>query len=77
MSLNGSNVRWPRARFRKSSRSDGTGNGNCVGVDVQGGAVAIGDTKSPIEAEDTYAHFVVTTTDLNSLLAGIKSGEIV
>jgi len=65
---------WPRETFRKSTRSDGSGNGNCVTVAVQGEEVAVGDTKTPVA--DSYAHFRMSTADLNSLLTVIKSGEI-
>lgn len=66
---------WSRDRFRKSSRSNGTGNGNCVAIAVEGDVVAVGDTKTPVA--DTYAHLRVSTADLGGLLAGIKTGEIV
>ncbi|MDN3240388.1 DUF397 domain-containing protein [Glycomyces tritici] len=65
---------WTRERFRKSSRSDSGSNGQCVAVAVQGGEVAVGDTKSPVA--DTYAHLRVSAADLGGLLTGIKSGDI-
>ncbi|MCD0444385.1 DUF397 domain-containing protein [Glycomyces sp. A-F 0318] len=65
--------RWSRDLFRKSSRSNGSGNGNCVAIAVLGGEVAVGDTKSPLA--DTYAHLRVSAADLGGLLAAVKSGE--
>lgn len=65
---------WARARFRKSSRSNGGTNGNCVGIAMSGSEIAIGDTKLPMS--DTYAHLRVSAADLGGLLAGIKSGDI-
>jgi hypothetical protein len=65
---------WSRDLFRKSSRSNGGGSGNCVAVAVQGGEVAVGDTKSPVA--DSYAHLRVSTADLGGLLTRIKSGSI-
>lgn len=65
---------WARERFRKSSRSDSTSNGQCVAVAVLGGEVAVGDTKTPIA--DSYANLRVSTADLGGLIAGIKSGSI-
>lgn len=70
----GTEGRWPRGLFRKSSRSNGSGNGNCVAAAAQNGEVALGDTKTPIA--DTYAHLRVSTADFGGLIAGIKSGEI-
>jgi hypothetical protein len=67
--------KWARARFRKSSRSNGGSQSNCVGVIVDGDEVAIGDTKA--EVADSYAHLRVGTADFAGLLANIKSGEIV
>jgi hypothetical protein len=66
---------WPRERFRKSTKSDGSGNGNCVAIALQGNDVAVGDTKAPIG--DTLKHLQVTTADLQSLIADIKTGKIV
>jgi hypothetical protein len=65
---------WARDLFRKSSRSNGGGSGNCVAVAVRGDEVALGDTKSPVA--DTYAHLQVSTADLGGLVAAIKSGDI-
>ncbi|MFG3338552.1 DUF397 domain-containing protein [Glycomyces sp. NPDC048151] len=65
---------WSRARFRKSSRSDGSGDGNCVAVAAHGGVVAVGDTKTP--EGDSYQHFRVSAADFGGLVSGIKSGEI-
>lgn len=65
---------WARARFRKSSRSNGGSSGNCVAVAVLGAEVAVGDTKTPVA--DTYAHLRVSTADLGGLLTAIKSGDI-
>ncbi|MCD0443562.1 DUF397 domain-containing protein [Glycomyces sp. A-F 0318] len=65
---------WARARFRKSSRSNGGSSGNCVAVAVSGGEAAVGDTKSPVA--DSYANLRVSVADLGGLLAGIKSGSI-
>lgn len=67
--------RWSRDLFRKSSRSNGGGSGQCVAVAVQDGEAAVGDTKTPVA--DTYVHLRVSTADLGGLLAGIKSGSIV
>ncbi|GAA2134739.1 DUF397 domain-containing protein [Glycomyces algeriensis] len=67
----GVDARWARGVFRKSSRSNGSGDGNCVAVAVQGGEVAMGDTKSPVA--DTYAHLRVSSADLRGLLAAIKA----
>ncbi|THV43362.1 DUF397 domain-containing protein [Glycomyces buryatensis] len=66
--------RWARARFRKSSRSNGGSNGNCVAFAVLGDEVAVGDTKTPVA--DSYAHLRVRAADLGGLLAGIKSGAL-
>jgi len=65
---------WARARFRKSSRSNGGSSGNCVAVAVHGNEVAVGDTKSPVA--DTYAQLRVSTADLGGLIAGVKAGRI-
>jgi hypothetical protein len=65
---------WTRERFRKSSRSDSSGNGQCVAVAVEAGEAAVGDTKTPVA--DTYAHLRVSVADLGGLIAGIKSGDI-
>lgn len=65
---------WSRDLFRKSSRSNGGGSGNCVAVAVHGDEVAVGDTKTPIA--DSYANLRVSTADLGGLLAEIKSGSI-
>lgn len=65
---------WARARFRKSSRSNGGSSGNCVAVAVHGAEVAVGDTKTPVAG--SYAHLRVSAADLGGFLAGIKSGEI-
>lgn len=65
---------WTCERFRKSSRSDSTGNGQCVAVAVHGDEVAVGDTKTPVA--DTYAHLRVSAADLGGLLAAVKSGDI-
>ncbi|MEV3937699.1 DUF397 domain-containing protein [Glycomyces sp. NPDC049804] len=70
----GTDGRWARDVFRKSSRSNGGGSGQCVAVAVSGSEVAVGDTKTPVA--DTYSHLRVSTADLGGLLAGIKSGEI-
>ncbi|WP_199034591.1 DUF397 domain-containing protein [Glycomyces salinus] len=66
--------RWPRDLFRKSTRSNGGGSGQCVAVAAQGDEVALGDTKTPVA--DTYAHIVVSTADFSALIAAVKSGEI-
>lgn len=60
--------------WRKSSRSNGGGSGNCVAIAVVGGEVAVGDTKTIVA--DTYAHLRVSTADLSGLVAAIKSGDI-
>jgi hypothetical protein len=64
--------KWARARFRKSSRSDGGSSGNCVEVGYVDGDVGIRDTKlgeaSPV--------LDVPSAAFESLLASIKSGEI-
>lgn len=70
----GTDGRWARDVFRKSSRSNGSGNGNCVAVAVQGSEVAVGDTKSPLA--DSYANLRVSIADLGGLIAGIKSGDL-
>ncbi|MEU6861390.1 DUF397 domain-containing protein [Glycomyces sp. NPDC046736] len=70
----GTTGRWSRDLFRKSSRSNGSGNGNCVAVAVVGGDVALGDTKSPVA--DSYASLRVSTADLGALVTGIKSGDL-
>jgi len=67
--------KWARARFRKSSRSNGGTNGNCVGVIVDGDEVAIGDTKH--EVAETYAHLRVSAADFTSLLDSIKTVETI
>jgi hypothetical protein len=72
--FNSQTASWDGQLFRKSSRSNGSGDGNCVAVAVQGDEVAVGDTKSP--AADTYAHLRVSTADLGGLLAAIKAGTI-
>jgi hypothetical protein len=63
---------WARELFRKSSRSDSSGNGQCVAVAVRGLEVAVGDTKTPLA--DSYAHLRVSTADLGGLLAAVKAG---
>lgn len=60
--------------WRKSSRSNGSGNGNCVAVAVRDGEVAVGDTKTPIA--ETYAHLRVSAADLGGLVAAIKRGGL-
>jgi hypothetical protein len=62
---------WGRQLFRKSSRSNGGGSGNCVAVAVDGAEVAVGDTKSPVA--DSYAHLRISSADLGGLLAAIKA----
>ncbi|GAB4008650.1 hypothetical protein GCM10029992_65590 [Glycomyces albus] len=74
MSQGGGTSRWPRDLFRKSTRSNGGGQPDCVAVAVQGDEVAVGDTKTPVA--DTYAHIVVSTADFGALVAAVKSGEI-
>lgn len=68
----GTEGRWTRDGFRKSSRSNGGGSGQCVAVAVQGSEVAVGDTKSPVA--DSYAHLRVSAADLGGLIALIKAG---
>lgn len=70
----GTDGRWVRDVFRKSSRSNGGGSGNCVAVAVHGEEVAVGDSKTPVA--DTYAHLRISVADLGGLVSGIKSGEI-
>jgi hypothetical protein len=70
----GTEGRWTRDGFRKSSRSNGGGSGQCVAVAVNGCEVAVGDTKTPVA--DTYAHLRITAADLGGLVAAIKSGDI-
>jgi hypothetical protein len=70
----GTDGRWTREVFRKSSRSNGGGSGQCVAVAVNGSEVAVGDTKTPVA--DTYANLRITAADLGGLVAAIKSGDI-
>jgi hypothetical protein len=70
----GVDARWARGVFRKSSRSNGSGDGNCVAVAIHGSEVAVGDTKTPVA--DTYVNLRITTADLGGLVAAIKSGDI-
>lgn len=65
---------WSRERFRKSSRSDGSANANCVAVASQGDVVAVGDTKAP--EGDSYQRVHIPAADFGSLVSGIKSGQI-
>jgi len=64
--------KWARARFRKSSRSDGGSSGNCVEVGYVDGDVGIRDTKlgekSPV--------LDVSGAAFEGLLTSIKSGDI-
>lgn len=58
------------ARWRKSSRSSGGGNGDCVEVADLGEAVAVRDSKHP---EGTALIF--TSAEWMAFLAGVKGGE--
>jgi NAD(P)-dependent dehydrogenase (short-subunit alcohol dehydrogenase family) len=64
--------KWARARFRKSTRSDGGSSGNCVEVGYVDGDVGIRDTKlgqdSPV--------LDVSAAAFEGLLGSIKTGYI-
>ncbi|WP_156926193.1 DUF397 domain-containing protein [Glycomyces arizonensis] len=62
---------WGRAKFRKSSRSDSTANGNCVAAAVDGSAVAVGDTKLPT-SDGSFQHLVVDRVDWAGLVRAIR-----
>lgn len=64
-------ARLGRAKFRKSTRSNSSGNGNCVAAAVDGPEVAVGDTKLPT-ADGSYEHLTVTRADWTGLVATIK-----
>lgn len=63
---------WTHAQFRKSSRSNGGSQPDCVELAHARGRFGVRDSKlgqgSPV--------FSVSPADLGGLLAGIKSGEI-
>ncbi|THV41305.1 DUF397 domain-containing protein [Glycomyces buryatensis] len=63
---------WDRAKFRKSSRSDSTSDGNCVAAAVEGSAVAVGDTKLPT-SDGSFKHLLVTREDWTGLVTAIKA----
>ncbi|THV41302.1 DUF397 domain-containing protein [Glycomyces buryatensis] len=65
-------TRWQRERFRKSTRSDSSGNGNCVAAAVDGSAVAVGDTKLPTP-DGSFKHLLVTREDWTGLVTAIKA----
>ncbi|MEU6858017.1 DUF397 domain-containing protein [Glycomyces sp. NPDC046736] len=64
-------ARWGRKQFRKSTRSDNTGNGNCVAAAVDGTEVAVGDTKLPT-SDGSMQHLVVTREDWAGFVAALK-----
>lgn len=65
-------AKWKRAQFRKSTRSNSTGNGNCVAAAVDGSEVAVGDTKLPT-ADGSFEHLLVTREDWTGLVSVLKA----
>ena len=65
-------ARWGRERFRKSTRSDSTGNGNCVAAAANGSEVAVGDTKLPT-ADGSFKHLLVSREDWTGLMSALKA----
>ncbi|WP_084471785.1 DUF397 domain-containing protein [Haloglycomyces albus] len=64
---------WNRSDFWKSSRSNGSGNGNCVMVAVDGEVAAIADSK--LKTSDSYELIEVSTDDLSALVKYVKRGQ--
>lgn len=66
-------TRLDRAVWRKSSRSSGSGNGNCVEVAGLVSAVAVRDSKLPTEGG--FPHLLVGPGDWSAFLEGVKSSD--
>jgi hypothetical protein len=64
---------WSRDSFRKSTRRDSSGTGQCVAVAAHDGLVAVGDTKTPVA--DSYAHLLISAEDFASLTAVLSDAR--
>jgi hypothetical protein len=71
-------IDWSGVPFWKSSKSDGTGNGNCVEVGMvarqRKTVVAVRDSKLPTVGD--FPKLMLDANGWSGLLAGIKSGDI-
>lgn len=61
---------WPLKNFRKSSYSDGSGNGQCVAVATTRGWVAVADTKA--QAGKSIVKLVVASADFSALIGRVR-----
>ncbi|MEU6858018.1 DUF397 domain-containing protein [Glycomyces sp. NPDC046736] len=64
-------AQWARGKFRKSTRSNSSGNGECVAAAVDGTEVAVGDTKLPTP-DGSMQHLIITREDWTGLVSALK-----